>query len=70
MTARRILHTVIYTAEITTIAAIAWLTAWPIHSPAVSIATGTTAAWLAGMFLPCPCHHVTVHRTTSNGDRT
>lgn len=68
MNRRQILRAALYTAEVAAIAALAWLAAWPIHSPAVSIATGATAAWLAEMFLPCPCHRI-FHRTT-NGDRT
>lgn len=49
--------TVAYVAEVTAIAvSAAWLVALPIHSTAASIAAGVTAAWLAGIFLPCPCH--------------
>lgn len=67
MNRRQLLHAARYTAKVAAIAALAWLAAWPIHSPAVSIATGATAAWFAGMFLPCPCHRAT-RRTPSNGD--
>jgi hypothetical protein len=56
MTRRTILPTAVYIAGVFAIAVLAWLAAWPMHSPAVSIATGATAAWIAGMFLPCPCH--------------
>ncbi|MGW2720795.1 hypothetical protein [Streptomyces sp. NPDC001492] len=70
MTARQLLPAAAYVAEVAVFAVVAWFAAWPIHSPAVSIATGVTAAWFAGMFLPCPCHRATSRRTTSNGDRT
>jgi hypothetical protein len=54
----RYVATVAYTAEVTVIALAAVLLAsLAMHSTPVNISTGVTAAWLAGMFLPCPCHH-------------
>ncbi|NUR04047.1 MAG: hypothetical protein HOY79_48345 [Streptomyces sp.] len=46
-----------YTAEVTVFALVAVLLASAaLHSTPVDISTGVTAAWLAGLFLPCPCH--------------
>lgn len=57
MTCRAFLPVVTYTAAVLVIAmAAAWIASMPLHSQAVSISTGVTAGWLAGIFLPCPCH--------------
>ncbi|MFI8535439.1 hypothetical protein ACIGMX_34980 [Streptomyces aquilus] len=57
MTRRTLAPTVAYVAEVTVIAlAAAWISSWSLDSQAVAISAGATAAWLAGMFLPCPCH--------------
>jgi hypothetical protein len=37
-------------------AAATWITALCTNSSLLAIATGSTAAWLAQAFLPCPCH--------------
>lgn len=53
----RLLPAVLFTAEVLGIGlAAAWLATWPVHSQAVSLMTGVTAALLANAFLPCPCH--------------
>lgn len=57
MTRRMVLPAVAYTAEVTVVALVAVLLAsTALHSTPVDISTGVTAAWLAGLFLPCPCH--------------
>ena len=57
MTRRMLLPAALHVAAVTLIAmAATWIASLPVHSPAVSIATGTTAALLANAFLPCPCH--------------
>lgn len=35
---------------------VTWTTALCTNSSLLTIAAGATAAWLAGAFLPCPCH--------------
>ena len=57
MNRRMLLPAALHTATVTVIAlAATWITSLPVHSAAVSIATGATAALLANAVLPCPCH--------------
>lgn len=57
MTLRTLLPSVAHTAAVTVIAlAAAWIASSSTNSQLVAIATGVTAAWLAEMYLPCPCH--------------
>jgi hypothetical protein len=57
MTRRMLLPNLLFVAEVLVIGlAAAWLATVSVHSTAVSLSSGVTAALIANALLPCPCH--------------
>lgn len=52
----RLFPTVLFTVEVLGIGLLGTVLAFlPVHSPAVALSSGVTAALLANALLPCPC---------------